>query len=110
ERTGEQHGCCGREPPQWLAKRSRDSGLRLDLCARKRLRENMSGIGIRNRIYYRVRPLIPRPVQVWLRGQLARRTRLSSVETWPILERAALPPAQWQGWPNGRKFAFVLAH
>ena len=67
-------------------------------------------IGIRNRIYYRLRPLIPRRIQVWLRGRLARRQRLASAGTWPILASAARPPAHWPGWPDQRKFAFVLAH
>jgi hypothetical protein len=70
----------------------------------------MADIGIRNRIYYRLRPFIPRRLQVWLRSQLARRTRLSNHESWPILESAAHPPAYWPGWPHQYKFAFVLTH
>ena len=31
-------------------------------------------------------------------------------DCWPILERAAIPPKNWPGWPNGKKFAFILTH
>lgn len=70
----------------------------------------MASVGIRNRIYYRLRPYIPRRVQVWLRSRLARRKRSSGVDDWPIMERAATPPPGWPGWPHPYKFAFVLAH
>ncbi|MEN6490138.1 MAG: glycosyltransferase [Smithella sp.] len=29
---------------------------------------------------------------------------------WPIDEKAATPPENWQGWPEGKKFAFVITH
>jgi hypothetical protein len=31
-------------------------------------------------------------------------------DVWPIDERAATPPINWNGWPEGKKFAFVLTH
>jgi hypothetical protein len=65
---------------------------------------------LRNRIYYRLRPLIPRRGQVWLRSQLVRRTRRAHAATWPILEQAGQPPSGWAGWPEGRRFAVALAH
>lgn len=67
-------------------------------------------IGLRNRIYYKIRPLIPRRAQVWLRSQIVRRQRQSAAGVWPILESAGDPPDGWRGWPDQRRFAFVLAH
>ncbi|MCC6456165.1 MAG: hypothetical protein IT328_14520 [Caldilineaceae bacterium] len=65
---------------------------------------------IRNRIYYKFKPLIPRRAQVWLRSRMARRQRARSERVWPILERAGRPPDGWPGWPEGRRFALVLVH
>jgi metal-dependent hydrolase (beta-lactamase superfamily II) len=31
-------------------------------------------------------------------------------DTWPIDTTSATPPANWQGWPEGKKFALVLTH
>lgn len=70
----------------------------------------MPTIATHARIYYRLRPLIPRRVQVWLRGLAARRKRRGGTLDWPILERAGRTPDGWPGWPGGRKFALVLLH
>lgn len=61
-------------------------------------------------LYYRVKPLIPRRLQL-----LLRRIRISSIlkrerNRWPILEEAGEAPVGWQGWPDGKKFALVLTH
>jgi hypothetical protein len=31
-------------------------------------------------------------------------------DVWPIDEKTAIPPKDWTGWPDGKKFAFVLTH
>lgn len=62
------------------------------------------------RIYYRVKPHLPVAVRLGLRRWLARRKRAQSIASWPILESAKTPPRNWAGWPDGRKFAFVLTH
>ena len=31
-------------------------------------------------------------------------------DIWPILESSEKPPENWPGWPNNKKFAFVLTH
>ncbi len=31
-------------------------------------------------------------------------------DVWPILPGSELPPEGWPGWPDGKKFAFVLTH
>jgi hypothetical protein len=36
--------------------------------------------------------------------------RAQAHERWPILEVAGRPPLAWTGWPEGKKFAFVLTH
>ena len=33
-----------------------------------------------------------------------------SGEVWPVLPGSERPPADWPGWPDGKKFAFVLTH
>lgn len=38
----------------------------------------------------------------WVRGRSRR--------VWPILESSAEPPEEWLGWPNGKKFAFIVTH
>jgi len=61
-------------------------------------------------LYYHIKPCIPRTVQIALRRIRARRIARSSKARWPILESAAKPPANWQGWPDARDFALVLTH
>jgi predicted glycosyltransferase len=45
-----------------------------------------------------------------IRKRLAQRLRQGSGSTWPILPGSEQPPDGWQGWPDGKKFAFVLTH
>lgn len=64
----------------------------------------------RNLIFYYLKPLIPRSIQIGLRRWLIR-NKLPKVNAyWPIDEKAGRPPNGWKGWPEGRKFAFVLMH
>jgi peptidoglycan/xylan/chitin deacetylase (PgdA/CDA1 family) len=65
---------------------------------------------IRNRLYYALKPLIPRRVQIFLRRQLVLRKKSACGDVWPIDEQAGNPPAGWSGWPEGKKFALVLTH
>lgn len=65
---------------------------------------------LRNAVYYQLKPLIPRSIQIWLRSQMAQRLRAASREVWPIDAAAAAAPAHWPGWPDGKRFAFVLMH
>ena len=61
-------------------------------------------------VYYRMKPVIPRRVQLSLRRSLAARKRAANAAAWPVLESAATPPADWAGWPDGKQFALVLTH
>ena len=65
---------------------------------------------IRNRLYYRFKPYIPWRARMAVRRILAQRQRRLHAATWPINEAAGKTPANWQGWPSGKKFALVLTH
>src|SRR5258706_3255049 len=64
----------------------------------------------RNRLYYRIKPLIPWSVRMAIRRRFARRKREQMSGTWPILPGSEKPPADWPGWPDGKQFSFVLTH
>lgn len=63
-----------------------------------------------HRVYYAVKPLLPKRVRYALRGVLARRQQRRAVGSWPILPGSEKPPEHWAGWPDGKKFAVVLTH
>ena len=60
--------------------------------------------------YYRVKPLTPWRARIALRRWVARRVRAGSTERWPIYEPASKRPAGFVGWPEEKRFAFVLTH
>lgn len=61
-------------------------------------------------LYYRVKGVVPRSVQICLRRAFAAlRLRISEAE-WPIDAAAGGLPPGFPGWPGGRRFAFVLRH
>jgi hypothetical protein len=60
--------------------------------------------------FYYVKPLIPRWLQLAMRRLRARVKLRTHADVWPIDESAAKPPKDWPGWPDGKKFAFVLTH
>ena len=62
------------------------------------------------KLYYKIKPLIPRGIQIKLRRFLVRRKLARYANVWPIDERAAAAPEAWTGWPEGKKFALVLTH
>lgn len=57
-----------------------------------------------------LKPFIPARMQLaWRRG----RTRVLYPfykRVWPICQDACKPPMDWGGWPDQKKFAFVLTH
>jgi predicted glycosyltransferase/peptidoglycan/xylan/chitin deacetylase (PgdA/CDA1 family) len=63
-----------------------------------------------NSLYYRLKPVIPRRLQIEIRRQIVLRKRAKYAHIWPIDERAGKPPEGWTGWPDGKKFALVLTH
>lgn len=60
--------------------------------------------------FYLIKPAIPRALQLFLRRNVARYIRKHSRDVWPIKPDTATPPAGWKGWPDGKRFAFVLNH
>lgn len=70
----------------------------------------MNGYTLRNHLFYTVKPIIPRRVQIVLRRTLASVIRKKCAHLWPIDSNAAKPPKGWQGWPHGKQFALVLSH
>lgn len=61
-------------------------------------------------IYYCVKPLIPRRIQILLRRQVVLAKMPSCMHKWPVAEEAGKPPVNWSGWPAGKRFALVLTH
>ncbi len=62
------------------------------------------------KLYYHLKPFIPRSIQITLRRMIIRRKRKLYGNIWPIDEKAGRPPEGWTGWPDGKKFALVLMH
>jgi glycosyltransferase involved in cell wall biosynthesis len=65
---------------------------------------------LRRRIYYEVKPYLPWRLRNWLRRITATSQREAAAAIWPIHESAGRRPANWKGWPDGKRFAFVLTH
>ncbi|MDW7679968.1 MAG: hypothetical protein SCK70_05355 [bacterium] len=62
------------------------------------------------KIFYLLKPLLPRAVQIFLRRQIVIRKRQQYAHCWPISDSSAKPKNFWPGWPQGKKFAVVLTH
>jgi peptidoglycan/xylan/chitin deacetylase (PgdA/CDA1 family) len=67
-------------------------------------------LSLKHKLYYPIKPYIPRGLQIFFRNKLARWQRVTVKGLWPIDERAAVPPLQWRGWPEQKRFALVLTH
>jgi len=64
----------------------------------------------RNRLYYAVKPWIPRRVRIAARRVLVSSQLRHAQGVWPIMPGTERMPEGWPGWPEGKKFAFVLTH
>ncbi len=62
------------------------------------------------KVYYRMKPFVPRRLRWAIRRQRAFFIRKQNIGTWPINPAAATTPNDWPGWPEGKRFAFVLTH
>lgn len=60
--------------------------------------------------YYRVKPFIPDGLRMGMRRAYTRRLRKKHAHVWPIDESTGQAPDGWPGWPEGKRFAFVLTH
>lgn len=63
-----------------------------------------------NNLYYHIKPVIPRKLQILIRGQYVRKIRAAYSDIWPIDRNAANKPEGWKGWPDNKRFALVLTH
>jgi len=65
---------------------------------------------LRNRIYYQIKPFVPRALRAAIRRRVALRLEARVGDVWPIMPGSEQTPPGWQGWPDGKKFALVLTH
>ena len=63
-----------------------------------------------DRTYYLLKPVIPWRLRLALRRWRAQRRRQSFADVWPIDTKSARIPPGWPGWPDSKRFAFVLTH
>ncbi len=61
-------------------------------------------------LYYALKPVIPRWLQIELRKRYVARRMSENRHRWPIDPEAGGIPAGWRGWPEGKRFALVLTH
>jgi hypothetical protein len=62
------------------------------------------------KLFYLLKPLIPRSVQIFLRRRLVKIQRQKFKDVWPILHSASSKPEYWDAWPDMKDFALVLTH
>lgn len=62
------------------------------------------------RFYYGLKPYMPWPIRMALRRASARRKREQHTQVWPIDPASTRAPHDWPGWPERKKFAFILTH
>lgn len=74
------------------------------------LATNAASGGWINPLFYSIKPLIPRQLQILLRRRVAQRKLATYGPNWNIVEQASTAPKNWKGWPEGKRFAFVLRH
>jgi peptidoglycan/xylan/chitin deacetylase (PgdA/CDA1 family) len=61
-------------------------------------------------LFYLLKPLIPRSLQIALRRARCRRLLERHRATWPVDPGGSAVPDNWPGWPDGKRFALVLTH
>lgn len=61
-------------------------------------------------LFYRIKPFIPRRIQISLRRKISVQKRKANQDTWPINSTAAKTPENWIGWPDNKSFALILSH
>lgn len=74
------------------------------------MRAHMNTGWLQNRLFYALKPMIPRGLQLFLRRRIARHKRAKYAHIWPIDPNSGRPPKGWPGWPDSKQFALVLSH
>lgn len=64
----------------------------------------------RYKIFYLLKPIIPRYLQIICRRRIASKQLVKYKDIWPINIKSNKKPENWPGWPEGKKFAFILTH
>jgi hypothetical protein len=64
----------------------------------------------RNRLYYSIKHLIPRRLQIFIRRKHILGQQRFYNHIWPINEASKTKPEGWPGWPDRKKFALILTH
>lgn len=59
---------------------------------------------------YKIKPFIPRWLQISMRRCIAKYKRARYSHLWPIDEETGRSPENWPGWPEGKRFALILTH
>lgn len=62
------------------------------------------------KIFYILKPIIPRKLQLYLRRKLLLSKLSKYKDIWPILKGSEEKPDYFNGWPEGKEFAFILTH
>lgn len=61
-------------------------------------------------IFYQVKPIVPRQLQLEMRRRAIKFKRKRVVSKWPILQQASKRPSPWHGWPDKKRFVLILTH
>jgi len=61
-------------------------------------------------LFYVLKPCIPRKLQLFTRRQIGFHKKKKNDHIWPIDPEAGNTPDRWDGWPDQKKFAFVITH
>jgi hypothetical protein len=62
------------------------------------------------KIYYKLKPIIPRRLQIILRRFIINLNKDKYKDIWPIYKKVGRAPEGGLGWPNNKQFALVLTH
>lgn len=73
-----------------------------------RIKKNLKLLKIEH--FYFLKPFVPRDLQLYVRRQMVKYRLPRYADVWPIDPRTAKAPDNWPGWPEGKKFAFILTH
>ena len=62
------------------------------------------------KIYYILKPVMTRPLQLWLRRKRIAMIMPRYKDVWPIYGPAGREPNDFSGWPDGKKAAVIFTH